>query len=84
MKFYLATLLALGTLATSSAAFADNHNHNQNRNGNHGRQMARGHMSHANYREGQMYHGHRLHNYNGRWGYYQPRNGANVFISIPL
>jgi hypothetical protein len=46
--------------------------------------MARGHMSHARYREGQMYHGHRLHNYHGRWGYYQPRNGTNVFISIPL
>ncbi len=27
MKYYLATLLAIGTLATSSAAFADNHNH---------------------------------------------------------
>jgi hypothetical protein len=76
MKYYLATLLALGTLATSSAAFADNHNH--------GRPTARGHMSHARYREGQMYRGHRLHNYNGRWGYYQPRNGANVFVSIPL
>jgi hypothetical protein len=46
--------------------------------------MARGHMNHARYHEGQMYRGHRLHNYNGRWGYYQPRNGANVFISIPL
>jgi hypothetical protein len=80
MKYYLATLLALGTLATSSAAFADNHGHNRNR----GHQMSRGHMSHATYREGQMYHGHRLHNYHGRWGYYQPRNGANVFISIPL
>jgi hypothetical protein len=76
MKYYLATLVVLGTLATSSAAFADNHNH--------GRPMARGHMSHARYREGQMYHGHRLHNYHGRWGYYQPRNGTNVFISIPL
>jgi hypothetical protein len=80
MKYYLASLLALGTLATSSAAFADDHNHDRD----HGRQMSREHMSHANYREGQMYHGHRLHNDHGRWGYYQPRNGANVFISIPL
>lgn len=82
MKNYLATLLALGMLSMSSAAFADDHGHNRNQN--HGRPMARGHMNHAQFREGQMYRGHRLHNYNGRWGYYQPRNGANVFISIPL
>jgi hypothetical protein len=80
MKYYLATLLALGTFAASSAAFADDRGHNHDR----GRPMAHGHMSHARYREGQMYRGHRLHNYNGRWGYYQPRNGANVFVSIPL
>jgi hypothetical protein len=38
----------------------------------------------SRYREGQSYHGHRLTNHGGHWGYYQPRNGANIFINIPL
>jgi hypothetical protein len=25
-----------------------------------------------------------MHYYGGQWGYYQPRNGVNVFIHIPL
>ena len=34
------------------------------------------------YYEGQRYRGHVLHSYHGRWGYYRPRNGVNVFISL--
>jgi hypothetical protein len=36
------------------------------------------------FREGQVWHGHPMHYRNGHWGYYQPRNGVQVFINIPL
>jgi hypothetical protein len=36
------------------------------------------------YREGQVWNGHHLANRGSNWGYYQPRNGVQVFINIPL
>ena len=30
------------------------------------------------------YRGHRAYQRNGHWGYYQPRNGAQIWITVPL
>ncbi|MBD5633319.1 MAG: hypothetical protein IAI49_02470 [Candidatus Eremiobacteraeota bacterium] len=70
MKYFTSAVIAALTLALSTAAFADNHNHGRNARSRH--------------HEGENYRGHRLHQVHGHWGYYQPRNGTNVFISIPL
>jgi hypothetical protein len=90
MKRILASLATLAFLAVSLPALAQDRD-----NRDHGRpDMHRGgppprhyyappprrHM----YREGQVYNGHHLTNRGGRWGYYQPRNGVQVFINIPL
>jgi hypothetical protein len=76
MKLSFIGIAAL-TLLTAAPALADNdHNHDQMR---HNAPQHR-----ASYHEGQNWHGHQLHNRNGHWGYYQPRNGSKVFISIPL
>ncbi len=96
MKRILASLATLAFLAVSVPALAqdrDNHDHGgpgMQRGGPPPRRDAppprrnapppRRHM----YREGQVYNGHHLTNRGGHWGYYQPRNGVNVFINIPL
>jgi hypothetical protein len=69
-------IITTAILASTMPALADN-NH---RGGPPPRRMA----MHQRYHEGQNWRGHRLTNRNGHWGYFQPRNGANVFISIPL
>lgn len=34
--------------------------------------------------QGDVWRGHRLTYYNGRWGYWQPRNGARFFVQFSL
>jgi hypothetical protein len=36
------------------------------------------------FREGQIWHGHHLAYRGGQWGYYQPRNGAQLFVHINI
>lgn len=92
MKSIIAGAAALLIFATAAPAFAQDHrdqrdqrDHRDNRN--HGYVVVR-HAppprAHARWREGQMWHGHRVTDRGGHWGYYQPRNGANIFINIPL
>ncbi len=76
MKYIVAAALAASTLAAGTAALADNHDHDRD----HGR--GRSPQSYSRYHEGQVYRGHRLHQVHGRWGYYRPHNGVNLFISI--
>ncbi len=97
MKRILASLATLAFLAVSVPALAqdrDNHDHGGPAMEHHGQAMEHGGpaMQHRYappprrhvYREGQVYNGHHLTNRGGHWGYYQPRNGVNVFINIPL
>jgi hypothetical protein len=30
------------------------------------------------------YHGHRVEQVNGHWGYYAPHNGVSLFVTVPL
>jgi hypothetical protein len=48
--------------------------------------MSRGSRGATGYTGGgyRNYHGHRAYQRNGHWGYYQPRNGVNVWITVPL
>jgi hypothetical protein len=91
MKHLLAACAGLMMLAVANPAMAQYHdNQGHGDNNDHGRS----HSYHrappppprhrAYYHEGQMWHGHRLMHRGNNWGYYQPRNGAQVFISIPL
>jgi opacity protein-like surface antigen len=91
MKSFIAGAAALAVLSTTAAALAQDQNRHQNNQGPQGgrsygqRQGARYNAPpHPAYRQGQAWHGHRLANRGGRWGYYQPRNGVQVFINIPL
>jgi hypothetical protein len=92
MKRILASLATLAFLAVSLPALAQDRD---NRDHDHGRpDMHRGGPPPRHYyappprrhvyREGQVYYGHHLTNRGGHWGYYQPRNGVQVFINIPL
>jgi len=36
------------------------------------------------FREGQIWRGHHLYYRGGRWGYYHPSNGAQVFIHVNI
>ncbi len=36
------------------------------------------------WREGDSWNGHRVSYRSGRWGYYQPRNGTQVFVQFSL
>jgi hypothetical protein len=96
MKRLLASLAALAFLAVSAPVLAqdgDNHDHGgpamqhggpaMHRGGPPPRRSAPPPRRHV-YREGQIYNGHHLTNRSGHWGYYQPRNGVQVFINIPL
>ncbi len=90
MKILASSAAALAMLVLAVPAFAQNHDDHQQGHG----QMSHGQMGHApmrhappprhSYHEGQNYHGHHLTNHNGHWGYYQPRGGSQIFISIPL
>ncbi len=81
MKSSISAMSALALLLVAGPAFAQNHDsHNQG----HGQMRHAPPPRHSSYREGQNWHGHRLTQRNGHWGYVQPRNGAQVFISIPL
>jgi hypothetical protein len=80
MKRFIAASAAL-LLATAFPALADDHHDRDRGRDRHHAPPPRRHVS---YREGQMWHGHRLANRGGRWGYYAPHNGAQVFISIPI
>jgi hypothetical protein len=82
MKLSFISVIAL-TLLTAAPAFAQQ-GHDQNHMQQHSAPQHSAPQHRASYREGQNYHGHKLHNQNGHWGYYQPRNGSQVFISIPL
>jgi hypothetical protein len=89
MKRILASLATLAFLAVSVPALAqdrDNHDHGgamMQHGGPPPRHNAPPPRRHS-YHEGQNWNGHHLTNHGGHWGYYQPRNGANVFINIPL
>jgi hypothetical protein len=82
------TLVALAALVavTTLPALAQDHGHGNNGYGPRHAPPPPPHrmMNRHRYHEGQSWNGHRLTNRNGHWGYYQPRNGAQVFISIPL
>jgi len=79
MKLSFIGAIALALLTTAPAfAQHDDHNH-----GGHMQQQRRP-QPRQQYHQGQVYHGHHLQNRNGHWGYYQPRGGSQVFISIPL
>ena len=87
MKRTLAGLAALAFLAVAAPALAQYHDdHDHDRGYDHGRPMY--HRMPPPQRRRMVYHqiwnGHHMHYYGGRWGYYQPRNGVNVFINIPL
>jgi hypothetical protein len=90
MKQILAGALALAFLTTAGPVLAqnrDDHGHDQGQMQGHmqSRHQAPPPRHQASrYHEGQSYRGHRLTNRGGHWGYYQPRNGANIFINIPL
>jgi hypothetical protein len=91
MKRFSAAVAALAFLAVAAPAMAQYHDdHNRDNRGgyNHGRPMyhhwAPPPRRHPVYYENQVWNGHHMHYYGGRWGYYQPRNGVNVFINIPL
>jgi hypothetical protein len=91
MKRFLAGLAALGFLAIAVPAVAqDRHDRDHDRGRDHGYHHGPPPRYYAPpprrvvYHENQSWHGHRLHNRNGRWGYYQPRNGVQVFINIPF
>jgi hypothetical protein len=60
----------------------DYHDHDRNRD-RYNRDYYRDRRGHE-WREGDMYQGHRLTYYNGRWGYWQPRNGTQVFVQFWL
>jgi hypothetical protein len=68
--------------ATALPALADDHHDRDHGRDRHHAPPLRHSVS--RYHEGQMWHGHRLANRGGHWGYYAPRNGAQVFISIPI
>jgi hypothetical protein len=90
MKRFLATVAALAFLAVAAPAFAQNHDdHNRDNRGYNQGRPAYHHMAppprrRMVYHENQVWNGHHMHYYGGRWGYYQPRNGVNVFVNIPL
>jgi hypothetical protein len=87
MKQLLAGALALAFLAAAGPVLAQNRDDHGNNQGGHQQSHHQAppprHQA-SRYHEGQSYHGHRLTNHGGHWGYYQPRNGANIFINIPL
>jgi hypothetical protein len=66
-------------LSCTAPALAQYNNHNNSH------ASARHMTSHRNntvqYRN---YRGHRAYQRNGHWGYYQPRNGVQVWITVPL
>jgi hypothetical protein len=94
MRRFLVAIAALGFLAIAVPAIADDrHDHDR------GRPQEYRHDEYRHgppprhygppprrrmYREGQVWNGHHLANRGGNWGYYQPRNGVQVFINIPL
>jgi hypothetical protein len=87
LSFLGAIALALLTTAPAFAQMHDDHNHGQMQQRNnmqHNNMQHHNMQQHQRYHQGQIYHGHHLQNRNGHWGYYQPRNGSQVFISIPL
>jgi hypothetical protein len=87
MKLSLIGVVAL-TLLTAAPALAqmrdDHNNQRQMQQQHNGPQQRMGGHQGQSWHEGQNYHGHRLHNHNGHWGYYQPHNGTQLFINIPL
>jgi hypothetical protein len=92
MKRLLAAVAALAFLAVAAPALAQNRDdHNRDSRGyDHNnrpvyhQRMAPPPRRRVVYHENQVWNGHHMHYYGGHWGYYQPRNGANVFINIPL
>jgi hypothetical protein len=94
MKRFLAAIAALGFLAIAVPAIAEDrhdHDHDHDRfreqSFHHGpppRHYAPPPRRMRMYREGQVWNGHHLTNRGGHWGYYQPRNGVQLFINIPL
>lgn len=97
MKRLAASAAALIFLATAAPVLAqdrdDRYNHDNGYNQgydrdarDHGRyhrdyyRDRRGHLWH----EGDTWRGHRLTYYNGRWGYWQPRNGTQFFVQFSL
>jgi hypothetical protein len=90
MKRFSAAVAALAFLAVAAPALADRDDHNRDRGYDHRRPEYRQYHHMAPpprrrvYYENQVWNGHHMHYYGGQWGYYQPRNGVNVFIHIPL
>jgi hypothetical protein len=84
MKRLLSAAAAAAIIITSAVpVFAQNQNDHR-RTAPQFRHIPQRQAPRQRYRAGQNWHGHRLANRGGHWGYYQPRNGAQVFINIPL
>jgi hypothetical protein len=85
--FFAALMLVVSAPALAQDHSDQHQNQNQNQHGHapqhHQAPPPRNNNVHR-YHEGQNYNGHHLTNRGGHWGYYQPRNGAQVFINIPL
>jgi hypothetical protein len=95
MKRFLACISALGFLAIAVPAAAQDRHDEHDRGGHqeyrheeyrHGPPPRHYYAPPPRrmYREGEIWNGHHLANRGGHWGYYQPRNGVQVFINIPL
>jgi hypothetical protein len=82
----LITALVLAATAPALAQYHPDQHQNQHGGGRppQHRPMPPRNGNPHHYREGQVWNGHHLANRGGHWGYYQPRNGAQVFINIPL
>jgi hypothetical protein len=81
MKALIAAAAAAVFVAGAAPAFARDHDHHDHR-------MAAPPPRRAVYahrfRQGQIWHGHHLVYRGGYWGYYQPHNGAQLFIHINI
>jgi hypothetical protein len=85
MTNIFAAAVILTLLASTAPAVAQNqHDQNRGHQQSHRPQSHRSPPRRSTYHEGQVWQGHRVTNRGGQWGYYQPRNGAQVFIKIPL
>jgi hypothetical protein len=79
-----AAALAAAVLATALPAFADDWHDRDNRHAQYHQAPPHRYAYEHRYHQGQIWRGHHLAYRNGYWGYYAPRNGARIFISIPI
>ncbi|HTJ24606.1 MAG TPA: hypothetical protein VMA36_00440 [Candidatus Limnocylindria bacterium] len=80
------SLAALALFALGAPALAQHDDHHDR--GNHyayarGRDADYQRWQHGQHRY-RHWHGRNVTYWNGRWGYWEPRGGAHIFINIPL